>query len=211
MSHRNYISPSGEAYPSVTEILSDKPKPWLQAWKDKWGIWAERKTKAASQIGTEFHRYAESAALYRQFAIPETIRIGKMTMSFLHWVNSVELKIKDTELHVVSHKYKYAGTFDATGYLKAKPKTLVLFDWKTSSGIYPDMALQLSAYAEAYFEQTGVRIKRGMIVLVSKDKPNHQLTVKEYTLGPRLFKKFLKRLEAFNHYKKLNEEANSGC
>ncbi len=65
----------------------------------------------------------------------------------------------------------------------------------------PDMALQLSAYARAYEEMTGVKLKRGIIVLVSKDKPKHKLTVKEYKLDKLKFREFLQR--------KKDMEANS--
>lgn len=112
-----------------------------------------------------------------------------------------------TELHVVSRKHGYQGTLDAIGTASVMdPKTLkvkrmlVLVDWKTSSGIYPDMALQLVAYAEAYFEQTNKRIDTGLIVHVSKDKPHHKLTIKQYKLGKCLFAKFLKRLKEFREY-----------
>lgn len=196
MPHRDF-SIDGERYPSVTEILGAQPKPWLQAWKDKWGYLAERKVEQANNIGTAFHTAIETGVIH-----PQSARLIGMLNSFGSWMINATLKIQTHELHVVSDIYHYHGTFDAIGAL-GKSKELVLFDWKTSSGIYPDMALQLSAYGQAYFEQTGKRIKRGMIVHVSKDKPHHKLTVKEYTLGKLLFNKFLKRL---NEYREMKEE-----
>lgn len=165
----------------------------------KWGVWAERKTKAATDIGTAFHYLVEGKDLQ------PSKRVEQMVKSFLNWSNQNGLKVKESELHVISERYHYHGTFDAVGRL-GKSKQLVLFDWKTSSGIYPDMALQLSAYAQAYKEQCGIEIKRGIIVLVSKDKPYHKLTVKEYTLGPKLFKKFLKRLNEYREIKGATSE-----
>lgn len=188
----------GERYPSVTEILGSRPKPWLQRWRDKWGMWAARKTSAATNIGTAFHKGAELLVHGKWISAGADRRLYGMLASFETWVQQSGLVVKETELHVISRIYKYAGTFDAVGYLADKPKTLVLFDWKTSSGIYSDMALQLVAYAQAYFEQTGVWIKRGIIVHVSKDKPFHVLAIKEYKLNKRLLNRFLKRLKEHN-------------
>lgn len=200
MSHRDYYE-GDVRFPSVTEVLSWPPKKWLEEWKQKWGGRAEQKTHAATEIGKQFHELAEYLAVERiPFVRPDwyTKRLDSMLLVFNKWLISNNLRIKEAELHVVSKLYQYQGTFDATGYLHGK-KELYIFDWKTSSSIYPDMALQLSAYAQAYYEQTGIRIKKGYIVHVSKDKPDHKLTVKEYTLGKRLFNKFLKRLSEYRY------------
>ena len=190
------FSSEGESWPSVTTILDAQPKPWLERWYCKWGRLADYKTRAASNIGTAFHKCVETNT-----RLPDNARVDKMFNNFVNWADTIGLCIKEKELHVVSDIYHYHGTFDATGTL-GKSKELLIFDWKTSSAIYSDMALQMSAYAQAYFEQSGIRVKRGIIVHVSKDKPLHKLTVKEYTLGPRLFKKFLKRL---NEYREMKE------
>jgi CRISPR/Cas system-associated exonuclease Cas4 (RecB family) len=71
------------------------------------------------------------------------------------------------------------------------------------------MALQLSAYAEAYNEMYGTKIKTGLIVHVDKYHP-HKLTVKEFKLGKRVFKKFLKLREMFDEIQeKTNAESNA--
>lgn len=189
----------GKKIPSVTEILGDKPKPWLDKWREKWGVLAERKTRIATAVGTAFHDYAEALVLDKVVVIPSNRRMAGMLMSFDAWLASSKLKVSTTELHVISKLHGFQGTFDAIGYLADKPKALCLFDWKTSSGIYPEMALQLVAYAQAYFEETGIWVKRGFIVHVSKDKRGqHKLTVKEYALNKRLLNKFLKRLKEYN-------------
>jgi hypothetical protein len=201
MPHRDLII-DGIKYPSVTEVLSSRPKPWLDAWHEKWGRRAEQKAYEATLVGRRFHEGVD-AMLSASPVTPlyTSVRLAKMWQRFKAWVLEVGFEVKETELHVISHKYTYQGTFDATGYLRGG-KELYLFDWKTSSGIYADMALQLSAYAQAYYEQTGIRIKKGLIVHISKDKPGHKLSVKEYALGKRLFNKFLKRLEEYRRYHK---------
>src|SRR5882672_9167978 len=186
----------GVFYPSVTTILAVKSAPWLDAWKAKWGILAERKTKIASAIGSEFHRCVEqwlntgsyivmpssveirTATTTGYMVLPSTVtRVEGMMDSWVRWARSVNGEISHTEMQVVSKAYTYSGTLDAVGMLNGKP---MLFDWKTSSRIYDDMKLQLAAYAQAYKEQTGREAKLGIIVCVSKDKPDYRLTTKKF-------------------------------
>ncbi len=182
-------------WPRVTEVLSSKPMPYLQIWKDKWGILAERKVKAANAIGTAVHK-----AIQEEWHGTTTIRIRHMFEQWEFWAYKNNYKPISKETHVWSDKHHYHGTFDAIGTLGASDE-VILLDWKTSSKLKPDMALQLSAYAQAYEEMTEVKLKRGVIVLVSKDKPNHKLTVKEYKLDKLKFREFLQR--------KKDMEANS--
>lgn len=193
MAHTPYIAPSGKAYPSVTEILGAKPKPWLQKWKDKWGVLADRKTRCANDIGTRFHAGVED--LVWGHTVISDGRLYGMLNSFSDWLAESDFRVTDTELHVVSHQYEYAGTLDAVGVLPNGGP--VICDWKTSSSIYPDFALQLAAYAQAYKEQTKMTINRGLIVHVSKDKPHYKLTVKEYRLTKNHLNQFLKRLQDY--------------
>ncbi len=195
MSHRKQYIVNGVTYPSVTEVLGDQPKPWLDKWRQKWGKRAEQKTIAAVNIGIAFHKLAESRALCEPIELPSNFRLLHMLVNFDKWLKKTQFLARETELHVASDLYKYHGTFDAVGYMN---KGIVICDWKTSSGIYPDMKLQLAAYAQAYFEQTNVKITRGIIVQVSKDKPYHRITVAEYKLGKQVLNKFLKRLNEYN-------------
>lgn len=197
MPHQDLIV-DGVRYPSVTEVLGDRPKPWLDKWRTKWGVLADRKMNAAARVGTMFHTLVELLVKNKNVYFTGAKRIDGMLTSFDNWYTMSRLCVTETELHVISKFYKYQGTFDAVGYFSSEPKSLVLLDWKTSSGIYPEYAEQLVAYAQAYYEQTGIWIKRGVIVHVSKGKPNHRLIVKEYKLNKRLLNKFLKRLKEYN-------------
>lgn len=118
-----------------------------------------------------------------------------MMVSFIDWAESINGEIHLTEYKVISRVHVYSGTLDAVGTLNDKP---MLYDWKTSSRIYSDMDLQLVAYARAYKEQIGIDIKEGLIVHVSKDKPNCKLTTKTFKLGKRVFNKFLKLRAMFD-------------
>lgn len=191
-------------YPSVTTVMDVEPKPWLDKWRTKWGSLAERKTKLAGQVGGEFHKCVEQYLDTGTFTVSNgsdgfptscTGRVVGMMESFIDWAVNVEGTIEATELKVVSKLHTYSGTLDAVGTLEGK---LIIFDWKTSSRIYDEMALQLSAYAQAYKEEKKVDIKQGIIVHVSKDKPRFKLTTKMFTLGKRVFNKFLKLRSMFD-------------
>lgn len=197
MSHsETYID--GVHYPSVTTILGSRPKPWLDEWRDKWGILAERKTAVAKKVGTAFHEGIEGL-VWNKLVHAKTQRIHNMLERVVVWLGESGFKPMHTELKVISHKYKYSGTLDAVGTVIVEGKvTPVLVDWKSSSGIYEDMPLQLVAYAQAYFERFQIWLDVGIIVLVKKDKPKHKLIVKEYVLDKKLLRQFLKRLEEYN-------------
>ena len=189
---------NGIWYPSVSTILGVEEKPWLTAWKDKWGYLAERKTAMASKIGTEFHRcveeYLDDGCFLVSCDIPYSMgrRIEGMMGSFIRWADNIDGVIHATELRVVSRKYAYSGTLDAVGRFGKK---LIIVDWKTSSKIYPEAELQLAAYAEAYNERCESRadyVKNGLIVHVSKSKPDFKLTTKAFKLGKRPLARFLK-------------------
>jgi hypothetical protein len=191
----------GVWYPSVTTVLSAKPAPWLDAWREKWGTLATRKMEIAAAVGTAFHDCVEQYLDTGTFMVyinkyPSCVsRVEGMMKSFIEWAISVDGTIEHTEMKVINKVHKYSGTFDAVGKIG---KTKYVLDWKTGSRIYPEMALQLSAYAEAYNQMTDSRINRGLIVHVSKDKPCFKWTTKEFKLGKRVFKEFLKLREMFD-------------
>lgn len=182
-------------YPSVSTITGSKEKPWLVAWHEKWGYLAARKTDWANRIGTEFHRCIEeyldegSFLVSCEFSPNMQKRIEGMMKSWIKWAQSVDGEIHKTELKIISRKHYYSGTLDAVGTYEGKP---MLYDWKTSSKIYPDMDLQLVAYAKAYEEEEGLELPQGMIVCTSKDKPDFKVTTKLFKLGKTPFNQFLK-------------------
>lgn len=67
----------------------------------------------------------------------------------------------EERLYCKIHGFAVAGTLDRVGDLKGA-RTLV--DIKSSAGVYPSVALQTAAYAEAYRASTGLRIKHRFAV-----------------------------------------------
>ncbi len=184
----------GVFYPSVTKIIGHKPKPWLEAWKKRLGpARSKRILDASNAIGTDFHRFVEHYIEgVGSLEIIPTLRLIGMIDTIRPWVDSNRVRREVSEFKVHSKKYKYSGTLDFIGTISLYGDELILIDWKTSKSIYPEMGLQLVAYARAYQEMTGIKIKRGLIVCVDKKHGQHKLRTREFDLSTKLFKQFLK-------------------
>lgn len=69
--------------------------------------------------------------------------------SFLHWYRQSNVEVIETEIPLVSEKYRFGGCIDAVGKLNNQ---LILIDYKTGKGIYTDHLGQLAAYAQLWDE-----------------------------------------------------------
>jgi hypothetical protein len=125
-----------------------------------------KRTTEAADIGTLVHK-----------AIEDYIKTGKITplvhpkakecfAQFVKWAKDNKVEFLESERKVYSKKFQYAGTMDF--YCKMKGKYFV-GDTKTSSGIYDEMWFQVSAYQQAYQEETGAKVDGHLIVRVGKD------------------------------------------
>lgn len=180
-------------YPSVTTIINIKPKPWLDKWREKHGdAFCDAVVKEANTVGTEFHSIAEHL-VNRVNVAPSTPQLAGMAASLKVWLSQHQIIPEVQEHAVYSVVHQYQGTLDFIGTLNG---ILVVIDWKSSNTIYEDMGLQLVAYARAFEERTGLKIKTGWIVQVSK-KPPYKLATREFKLGKRLFKEFLALREEY--------------
>jgi ATP-dependent exoDNAse (exonuclease V) beta subunit len=82
--------------------------------------------------------------------------------AFEFWCKGTQLEILECEVPVLSETHRYGGTLDFIGRLNGR---LVLGDFKTSGGVYPEYLIQLVAYAKAYEECKGVKIDGGYHLL----------------------------------------------
>jgi hypothetical protein len=105
--------------------------------------WTQR-DKAAAR-GTEVHHLAEKLITGVDVDVPEPL-IGHVE-SVVRFLDEWQVRPVLTELTVGNYTYNYAGTFDVIADLPDGRR--VLFDYKTSSGVWPDVALQLAAYRHA--------------------------------------------------------------
>lgn len=167
---RGYIHPiTKKTVPSVTTILNVLDKPALPRWaaketaqfaienKESWvnlpadaaldllkgAAW--RKRDRAADAGTDAHSYMESLMngsvdINAQFDPPGLGRAAENIRQILRRLQPIPISIEGT---VWSDNHGYAGSYDAIVQIDGKT---TLIDLKTSTGVYADYALQLSAY-----------------------------------------------------------------
>jgi len=85
----------------------------------------------------------------------------------LRFLSEWGLVVDQTEMTVWSPELEVAGTCDAIGH--RIEGTRVIWDWKTGSGPWWEMALQLGAYAEMFRGLTGQAVTRAWIVKLLED------------------------------------------
>jgi hypothetical protein len=121
----------------------------------------------AANFGTAAHIAIDNylAGLPYDSTSPE---IEIVMENFREWQNESGFEIQMAEQVVYSEEHRYAGTFDAIG---TRGDDLIVFDWKTSNGAYPEMGLQVAAYARAFTEMYKLPISEAWIIRISKDPP----------------------------------------
>ncbi|WP_019618409.1 hypothetical protein [Gulosibacter faecalis] len=103
---------------------------------------------AAAKRGTEVHDLAEQLAHGEDVEVPDEIR-GHVE-SAAAFLDDFEVELILSETPCFHEKALYGGTFDLLLRSKKFPGKVILADWKTNrSGIYPETALQLTAYARS--------------------------------------------------------------
>lgn len=172
---RKYVGDDNVPVPSVTTVLdktSDKTA--LIAWRKRVGeAEANRVSKESAGLGTKVHDALEKHILGEQ------VTFGNNMVSVMAKDMS-ELMIKEgfanvdevwgTEIGLIA-KGLYAGTTDCIGVHNGED---AIIDFKTSKKIkkeewIEDYYLQCCAYAMAHNEMYGTNIKKGVILMVSRD------------------------------------------
>ncbi len=121
----------------------------------------------AANFGTKVHDYIELTV--KGEALPEIpLDLQAPTKSFQEWWGNSGIKIVKSECDVASIKWGFGGRLDAIGM---KNDQYILLDWKTSSGIYPEHALQCGGYAIAAEEMFGISIDKAIVVRFGKKLP----------------------------------------
>jgi hypothetical protein len=127
---------------------------------------AHRKLSSeATDIGSAVHAFAEKVLIDRRASLPSDEKAAKGCAAFLDWFHAHKVEPIHVERMVFSRRWYYAGTVDMFGRLDDE---LCVLDFKSSSGLYLEMILQLAAYSVALEEETGERIDIGWIVRLDK-------------------------------------------
>ena len=199
---RLYLTPDGEALPSVTTILSrTKDKSFLKKWRAKVGEEkAEKIIRDSAQIGTALHLYIErfvNGDKYKDLT-DVGVQAEKMAQKIIDEAFSDITEIWGSEVHLYSPG-KYAGTTDMVGVYKDRP---TIIDFKQTNRPkkrewVQDYLMQLAAYAQAHNELFNTEIEQGVVLMCSRD-----LTFQKFELTGENFVRatnaFMKKLDAYN-------------
>ena len=173
---RFYVNPTTqEKAIGVTSVTGMTPKPWLRYWAVKMAAeWAvsnlgavtnlvvsgeqsaavdlikrapDRNTRIASDRGTAIHDLVEKMNLGQDLGVvhPDFAPDVEIYQTFLDRFQPEFLEVEAT---VWSKAHGYAGTLD--GICRIDGETII-YDLKTGKGVYPEVAIQLAAYAHADF------------------------------------------------------------
>jgi hypothetical protein len=127
-----YVTTDPDAVKAAIDYLKESP-------------WRESKRKM--DVGSAVHLEAEAYVLEVPRPEPDGI-VAPFLQSFRHFLDDFQPGILASEATVYNPTESYAGTLDAILEIGGKR---ILCDWKTGKDIYPDVALQLAAYANAEF------------------------------------------------------------
>ena len=125
-----YLVTDPDAVTAAVEWLKNSP------WRE-----SERKMNLGSAV------HAEAEAVQLGTPRPEPLpTVAPFVESFRHFLDDFSPAIELTEATVFNVRESYAGTLDAIMTIGGRR---LLIDFKTGKAIYPDVALQLAAYAHA--------------------------------------------------------------
>ena len=173
---RSYLTPDGEALPSVTTILSrTKDKTFLKEWRARVGEkQAEKIISDSSQIGTALHLYIEHYVNEHAYKDLTDIGIqaGKMAQVIIDHDDGLKKvsEVWGSEVHLY-YPGKFAGTTDMVGVYDGRP---AIIDFKQTNRPkkrewVQDYLMQLAAYAMAHNKLFDTEIDQGVVLMCSRD------------------------------------------
>lgn len=168
--HLKYYNNLGIEVPSVTTVLKILNKPELINWANYMGF-KKKKVKdileETSYIGTIVHNLI-SQSTKSIFVNIKHYQDNKDIMNcysaFKKWKKDYNITPIYSEMPLSC--MEYGGTIDCIARINGTD-SLILIDYKTSSGIYPTMFLQLAAYLKLLYEN-GYVVKFAGIVQLDK-------------------------------------------
>ena len=189
---RKYVGDDNIPVPSVTTVLdktSDKTA--LIAWRKRVGdVEANRVSKESAGLGPKVHNALEQYILGEDYEIKGnnfvSILARDMTNLMINEGFTGVDEVWGTEIGLIAPGL-YAGTTDCVGMHGGEE---AIIDFKTSKKIKPakwvqDYFLQCCAYAMAHNEMYGTNIRKGVILMVSRD-----VELKEYVIEGEEFDKY---------------------
>jgi len=197
--HTAYRLKDGRRVKGVTTILNNLGwnKNVLVAWARRTALAGDDPDavlKEAGTIGTLAHYLCESHIKGEEpdmadYSAEQIEKAENAFLGYLEWEKMTKPKYEAIELKMVSEKYEVGGTADFIARING---SLVLGDFKTSKGIYPEMTCQLAAYRKMYLElQPKAKIGSAMILKLDKNSGNfshHFVSKQQLDWGWNVFK-----------------------
>jgi hypothetical protein len=188
-----YYSRNEQYYPSVTSILQYMPKnKFFETWLKDVGHNADIIMRKAGDEGTQVHEAIENYLLGKKIQMINdsgysnySTYVWQMILKFHEFWSTHKPTLLESEIHLFSDEYKFAGTCDLVVEIKGEKW---LLDIKTSNSLHTSHELQLAAYAQAWNELYEEKIDRvGIIWLKSTKHKEDKKGIKIQGKGWELF------------------------
>jgi hypothetical protein len=170
-----FYSRNQDYYPSVTSILQFMPKgKFFETWLKDVGHNADVIARKAADEGTQVHDAIEKYLkgekiqwLNEEGYSNYSMDVWKLILKFHDFWTTHKPTLIESEIHLFSDQYKYAGTCDLVVEIDG---VRWLLDIKTSNSIHTSMDLQLAAYAQAWNETFEEKIEKTGIIWLKSSK-----------------------------------------
>lgn len=194
-SGRRYVTPSGNAYPSVTTVLGSYNKKAIMEWRARVGEETANKISGkASRRGTALHTICEKYLLNEMSDMKMQTMMPNIKELFLQLRPELDSNIGDVyslEQALYSDRLRVAGRVDCIAQWDGK---ISVIDYKTSTKLkfeenILNYFMQCSAYAEMFEERTGkpinqivvaIVVENGQTLLFIENKSDYLLPLQEY-------------------------------
>ena len=199
---RFYVTADGNAYPSITTILSLQDKPGLKKWRENVG---EKEAKRISQesmrIGTAVHQMCEIYLNNLVVKLDKSEKVIRDTFNRMRFLLGNIDNIVGTEIALYSDLLRVAGTTDCIAEYNGVPS---IIDFKTSrkpkkEEWIDDYYMQTFAYKLMFEEMTGVEIKQVVILIACVDQFDVQVFKKPASDSDKYLTKLIKIMKANPH------------
>ena len=178
---RNYVTPSGELYPSITTVLGELTKASIQKWRERVGETEANKVSGkASRRGTSLHSvceaYIQNEDGYLEGEAPNIVELFKTIEPFFERVDNIH----GVELALYSDHFGLAGRTDLIAEFDGK---LSVIDYKTSNRPKKrewceNYFAQGAFYGVAYEELTSIPVPQ-VVIIIAVENESSQLFVEK--------------------------------
>ena len=199
---RFYVTPDGNAYPSITTILSLQDKPGLKKWREYVGEKeAKRISRESMRIGTAVHQMCEFYLCNYIVKLDKEEKVIRDTFNRIRFLLGNINNIVGTEIALYSDVLRVAGTADCIAEYNGVPS---IIDFKTSrkpkkEEWIDDYYMQTFAYKLMFEEMTGIEIKQVVILIACVDQFEVQVFKKPASDSDKYLTKLVKIMKANPH------------